>query len=110
MTEAEAKIAEGAVPAVSRGEGWQPAVNNLHKDLLSAFIEDTDALGYVGEENGRKLILLAAINTIYSDSPISISVKGASSAGKSHLVKTVCDLLPPDSVMNHPGFSGDSFS
>jgi len=51
--------------------------------------------GFVGEERAVKLIYLALTSRVL-DRPVSVGVKGPSSAGKSHLVDRTLDLFPPE--------------
>jgi DNA primase len=53
--------------------------------LLSRFLETIHALGCVGEED-NKILLLLAITSRILEKPVSVLVKGDSSAGKSYLV------------------------
>ena len=70
-------------------------------DLLSSKLT---SLGYVGEERTTKLLYLCMVSSITMN-PISIAVKGASSAGKSHAVKTVLQFFPSDICHQFTGMS-----
>src|SRR5262249_44939779 len=50
-------------------------------------------LGLVGERGNGLLLYLCLVSQI-TEEPISVAVKGDSSGGKSHLVKTVLEVVP----------------
>jgi hypothetical protein len=62
-------------------------------DILAEFSRDLERGGLVGEETNAKLLYLAAI-TRFLERIVSVAVKGPSSGGKSHLVKTVLGFFP----------------
>jgi len=61
-------------------------------------------LGVVGEERNRLIIFLAGITRLLAD-PVSVLVKGSSSAGKSNLVKNSLRLFPPNCVIERASLS-----
>jgi len=63
------------------------------KDILTEVVRYCRAWGIVGEENTIKLIYLALTSRVL-DRPISMVIKGTSSAGKSYILKTVLEFLP----------------
>ena len=71
------------------------AKNTMELPLLPApsrpvkrsFAEDVEAMGLVGERQNAEIIFLALVSRLL-ERPVSISVKGASSSGKSVLVDT----------------------
>ncbi len=63
------------------------------KDILTEIVRHCRALGIVGEENTIKLIYLALTSRVI-DRPISMAIKGTSSAGKSYILKTVLKFFP----------------
>lgn len=63
------------------------------KDILTEVVRFCRAWGIVGEENTIKLIYLALTSRVL-DRPISMAIKGTSSAGKSYILKTVLEFLP----------------
>jgi hypothetical protein len=67
--------------------------------LLSRFLETIHALGCVGEED-NKILLLLAITSRILEKPVSVLVKGDSSAGKSYLVGNVAKFFPKDEVLS----------
>ena len=64
------------------------------QDILSALISIAPDLGIVGEENLVMLIYLA-LTTRFFDKPVSLTVKGDSSSGKSFTTDTVITKLFP---------------
>jgi DNA polymerase I len=62
------------------------------------------ALGLAGERVNSLLLYLALTSRI-GERPINVAVKGASSAGKSHQVKTVVRLFPAQAVWELSGMS-----
>ena len=67
-----------------------------HEQILDHFADDLKRCGVAGEERAAKLLYLALTSRIF-DSPVSVIVKGPSSAGKSHLTKNVLRFFPSDS-------------
>lgn len=65
--------------------------------LLDIFLHDIEKLGCVGEEENKLLVGLALTSRKLND-PISLIVKGESSAGKNYLVKSVAQLFPDEDV------------
>jgi hypothetical protein len=62
-------------------------------ELLTRFERDAGLAGLVGETKNAKVILLAAASAKLQK-PLNISVGGASSAGKNHLIGTVARFIP----------------
>jgi len=67
-------------------------------DILHSFALDIAAAGVVGEERNAQLLYLALTSRLL-DQPVSIAVKGASSAGKSHLVRRLLPFFPPSAYI-----------
>lgn len=68
----------------------------MQPDILDAFIRILhNEMGVVGETRLAKLIFLALISR-FLDKPISISVRGPSSGGKSYLVESVLKFFTND--------------
>ena len=63
------------------------------KDILTEVVNLCRAMGIVGEENSIILIYLALTSRVL-DRPISMAIKGTSSAGKSFILKTVLEFFP----------------
>jgi len=66
--------------------------------LFERIVEDMEILGYVGEDLNKMLVYLAA-SSRKLDSPISVLILSGSAAGKSYIVDTVKELLPPEDVL-----------
>ena len=64
-------------------------------DILDCFIAELNRCGFAGEEQASRLIYLGLTTRLFKD-PVSIAVKGPSSAGKSHTVKEVLKFFPPE--------------
>jgi len=67
-------------------------------ELLRRVLDDSAAMGIVGEEDNRALLELAYCSRLDAD-PVNINVKGESSAGKNHLIGTMARMHPPEEVM-----------
>lgn len=76
----------------------------LEQDLLRAFERDVELAGLVGEKDNAKIILMAAASAKLPR-PLNVSVGGASSAGKNHLIGTVAKFIPEESKKNLTGMS-----
>ena len=60
--------------------------------LLEKFLDDTENLGCVGEDENKVLIYMALTSRKLED-PINLNVKGESSTGKSFVVKNVAQFF-----------------
>ncbi len=65
--------------------------------ILDVFEKELSRLGLVGETRNAKLLYLAFTSRLLPR-PLSILVKGASSAGKNHLVASVAKFFPKEAV------------
>ena len=74
------------------------------ENLFDRIVQDTELLGYVGEEINKILIYLAASSRKLDD-PISVIVMSESAAGKSYLIDTVKKLIPPEDVVSMTSLS-----
>jgi hypothetical protein len=72
---------------------YNKAENLLHSDILGKLEELLPRLGLIGEEKNTKILYLALVSRLL-EKPVSIVVKGPSSAGKSHTVDTVLRVFP----------------
>ncbi len=77
--------------------------------LFERIVEDMEVLGYVGEEINKKLIYLAASSRKLDD-PISVMIISQSAAGKSMLVDTVKELIPPEDVIEATSLSDQALN
>ena len=94
----------GAVPwttfeqetqAESRSDAWGQCTELAkNADILQAFEVALRRVGVVGEIRLAKLLYLALTSRLL-DRPVSIAVKGPSSAGKSYIVESVLRFFPP---------------
>ena len=66
--------------------------------LFDRIIEDAETLGYVGEEENKILMYLAASSRLMND-PVSVIVISQSAAGKSFLIDTVRKMMPEEDVV-----------
>ncbi len=65
--------------------------------ILPLFVAAVKGLGVVGERRALQLIYLAITSRLLRDpgKPVSVAVKGPSSAGKSYIVERTLALFPP---------------
>jgi DNA primase len=66
--------------------------------LVENILADLDALGYVGEEENKLLVYLAATSRGMED-PLSVLLVSESASGKSFLIECVKRLMPPEEVV-----------
>jgi hypothetical protein len=95
----------GAVPwttfeqetqAENRSDAWgQCSELAKNADILHAFEVALQRVGVVGEIWLAKLLYLA-LTSRFLDRPVSVAVKGPSSAGKSYIVESVLRFFPPE--------------
>lgn len=67
-------------------------------ELLSKFLDATEQLGCVGDEE-NKVLLLLGLTSRKLDEPINLVIKSESSAGKSFEVMTVAQFHPPEELL-----------
>ncbi len=80
---------------IEAAEARGKATNLLNSpDILNEAVKTFEALGLVGEGKTAKLLYLTLTSRLL-DRPVSVVVKGLSSAGKSHTVETVLKTFPP---------------
>ncbi|MBU0765310.1 MAG: toprim domain-containing protein [Bacteroidetes bacterium] len=76
----------------------QAALDALKRpDLLSFIRQSLAQTGLVGEENNGLLLFLIFLTRRF-DHPLHAIVHGTSGSGKTHLLKSVLHLVPPESV------------
>jgi hypothetical protein len=91
------KRPESKPPEMNENER-RDALTLLHDpELFRRFMDDSAALGIVGEEENRALLELAYVSRL-DDDPVNANVKGESAAGKNHLVCSVARMQPPEAV------------
>lgn len=66
-------------------------------DILDAFAGDLARKGVAGESRAAKVLYLVIVSRLLPR-PASATVKGPSSAGKSHLVAEVASFFPPEAT------------
>lgn len=64
-------------------------------DILAKVIEVTDELGIVGEEALRLMVYLCFTSRI-TDEPLSVTIKGEASSGKSFIPQKIKSLVPEE--------------
>lgn len=67
------------------------------ENLMKKLNEQIGKSGVVGEENTRLLLLMAA-STYITQNPLHVLIQGSSGSGKTHLMSSICSLLPQESV------------
>ena len=65
----------------------------LNPSILDLLVADLKRLGLVGEERNAKVLFLALISR-FLNRPVSVSIKGPSSCGKSFLIEQVLKFFP----------------
>ena len=78
-------------------------------DLFERIVRDTETLGYVGEDENKILMYLAASSRLMAD-PVSVIVISQSAAGKSFLIDTVKKLMPEDEVISMTSLSDQALN
>jgi DNA primase len=76
-------------------------------DLVQAILQDSEALGYVGEDNAKLLGYLIGLSRKL-DKPLSGIVRSQSGAGKSALTELVEQLTPPEDVLLYSRLSAQA--
>jgi hypothetical protein len=82
------------------------AALRLIRDALFLFriVQKIGELGIIGEKRNRLVLFLAGL-TKDLDKPVSVLYKGASSTGKSELLKASISLVPPECVLTRASLS-----
>ena len=76
-----------------------------HKpDILQELDRSLERSGLVGERPAAYLTYLAITSRVF-DAPVSVCLKGPSSAGKNHVVKKVLEHFPDDAYVQKTGMS-----
>ncbi len=75
------------------------------RDILNELLlEDTERLGYVGEEVNKKLFYLSATSRL-TGRPVSVLDISPSGTGKSFGLSMIMDLMPPEDVLRYSRLS-----
>jgi hypothetical protein len=73
--------------------------------FLFRVVQKIGSMGIVGEKCNRLILFLAGITRVFPK-PVSVLEKGASSTGKSELMKADIALFPPECVLTRSSLSG----
>lgn len=85
---------EHAAAETLRSEAWAICKDLAHEEnILDRFIEDLRQSGVVGEECAAKLIFLSLTSRLLPH-PVSLAIKGPSSAGKSFTLERTLEFFP----------------
>jgi hypothetical protein len=88
-----------------RAEAWSKCEAFVRKpNILDEFATDLTGAGLVGERRAAKLLYLSLTSRLLAR-PVSIGIKGVSSAGKSYAVETVLKFFPPEAYHVLTGMS-----
>jgi energy-coupling factor transporter ATP-binding protein EcfA2 len=77
--------------------------------MIQEIVQDTEIMGYVGEETNKKLMYLAATSRLLDD-PVSILILSESGSGKSYLVNTIKKLMSPEDVIDATSLSDQALN
>ncbi len=78
-------------------------------DLFARISDDLEQMGYTGEDLNKRLLYLAASSRLMDD-PISVVVQSQSASGKSRMVDTVAELMPPEDVISVTSLSDQALN
>ena len=91
----EARLREGEEEA-QRQIAWAACeVLATSPNILALVEKDLERLNVVGVGREAKLIFLALVSRLLRSHPVSVAVKGPSSAGKSYLIEQILRFMPP---------------
>jgi uridine kinase len=80
------------------------ASSNLFQDISA----DIETMGVTGERE-LALMLYIIMTSRQLEKPLSAIVQGASSSGKSYVIKTVANLIPPEVIIHAHDFTEQAF-
>jgi hypothetical protein len=99
QSEAKSDQGEEHEPALSRDELWELCGDlAAEKNILAAVEKAAQSTGFAGPTSGLLLVYLA-ITTRLFDRPVSVALRGPSSAGKSFTLKKAAALHPPEAYL-----------
>lgn len=81
----------------------------MKSNIYSLIIDDMTTLGYVGEDENKLLVWLAAVSRLLPK-PLSIFIQSPPSTGKSFLLETLLRLLPEESAEWITSMSDQAFN
>ena len=90
------KLDQNNNPRANTPPKGRPINVSQQTNLIQRFLEDVERAGLVGEKNNAVTVFLCAVSAKL-DRPLSLTVQGASSAGKNHLLSRVASFIPPKS-------------
>jgi hypothetical protein len=85
------------------------SVELLQENFLYLTGQKLKELGLIGERRNSLVLFLACLTSVF-DNPVSVIVKGATSGGKSNLIKTVLKLIPRRFVISRTSLSGKALA
>ncbi len=86
-------------------QAWEQCRNIAeHEHILDLFYQNLLRCKFVGEEKAAKLVFLALCSRVLQ-APVSVTIKGPSSAGKSYVVKKVVKFFPETAYYALTGMS-----
>lgn len=100
----EEETARKAPPEMSESEREEALAFLRRGDLTDTILADMEALGYVGEEQGKLLAYLIGISRKL-DHPLAGVIISQSGAGKSSLTDLIEVLTPPEEVVAYARIS-----
>lgn len=95
MNSATSVCPEIEIPLQNATTATHPHDLSADRSLLQRFERDVERAGLVGERQNAKIILLTAVSARLQK-PLNVSVGGASSAGKNHLIGCVARFIPEE--------------
>lgn len=97
-------------PAPMTAQDRDEAMTFLKRpDLMDAILEDMEAFGYTGEEQGKLLAYLIGVSRKL-ERPLSGIIISQSGAGKSTLTELVEQLTPPENVVLYTRLTAQSLA
>ena len=100
LDEAErASVGERTTESVTLTPERRTAAERLlaQPDLLNLAADTLEGLGYVGEEENKRLSFLVAVSRLLRQ-PLSAILRAESGSGKSQLLERIAEITPPESV------------
>jgi len=109
------KLKQSQTPSAEATPKWEPsteakrAAEELLKNnnLLATVVDTVNELGVVNERPIVCLAYLVATSRLLPK-PLCLSVRGDPSSGKSHVIRTLLDILPPDSFVDVTDMTGNA--
>lgn len=74
------------------------------QDILAELEHQLNGCTLVGDMRGARLLYLATLTRFFAK-PVSIVIKGPPAAGKSHLLKSILELIPMSAYVEFSGIS-----